>query len=353
MSLNSADRLNLKDHDSWSRVETALRGSLLREAAALERARRLSELVQKQTLALRLGKENASTDGSTIVNLQTSLADALGAAEHAAACEANARAELARERDALAVAASRIEDLASQLERLRQMLTAPPRPPRPVLPATAANAAATPFERWHAEAGLVRFDGMTGRRALSVAALTHIGHAPPQATTTPCCSPDKGQAPVPAGNESNTVELIQHAFWSSHAYGSPSGSHPSRPAVNELPRLGRSGSTVSGAAPLNGALSGGADQEKSLLTTTVAVTTSPVVGRAQVVAEGGSSQGEDAPRALSFTHSSNWARTPHSTKAIGGSQSFAEFREVVSADRDKVRALLVAVEERRRGSGAK
>lgn len=353
MSFSGADRLNLKDHDSWSRVETALRDSLLREAAALERARRLSELVQKQILALRLGQENASTDGSTIVNLQSSIADALGAAEHAATCEANARGELKREQEALAIAARRIEELASQLEGMRQMLPTPPRPPRPVLPATTANAAATPFERWHTDAGLARFDGATGRRALSVAALTHIGHAPMQPSA--CCGDAAHAIVETTKTEGNTVELIQHAFWSPQAYGSPS-LLPSRPAVNGSPRVGRV-SAASGPASSSGAMAGGAllssrnDTKKSPSTVTVTATATTttaigsVVGQAQVVAEG--SHVDDLHRSLSFTHSSNWARTPHPAKAIGGNQSFAEFREVVSADRDKVRALLLAVEERR------
>ena len=160
-------------------VQAHLLDSLEAEGTMLDSLKALSASAQRQALALEAALSVHQQDAALIASLRTRLAEAAGMVEAAAARERGAQEELSRERLALTAAAQRVEELAAQAEGLRQMIAAAPRPPRPQLSgAVQGGASDTPFERWRANAGLLRLEGVPRgrRRSLSPGTVRRLGH---------------------------------------------------------------------------------------------------------------------------------------------------------------------------------
>jgi len=160
-------------------IQASLFDSFDIEGTILDRLKVAAAALHQQALSQEATLAVHAQDGMLIGSLRTRLAEAAGAVEAAEARERNALAELARERAALAAAAARVEELAARVEELRQMIASAPRPPRPQLMPEACGGGGgggggtSPFERWRANAGLVRLEGAPRgkRRSLSPRAL--------------------------------------------------------------------------------------------------------------------------------------------------------------------------------------
>ena len=205
-------------------VQAHLLDSLEAEGTMLDSLKALSASAQRQALALEAALSVHQQDAALIASLRTRLAEAAGMVEAAAARERGAQEELSRERLALTAAAQRVEELAAQAEGLRQMIAAAPRPPRPQLSgAVQGGASDTPFERWRANAGLLRLEGVPRgrRRSLSPGTVRRLGHVTAVcaggcggACEGGCGGGGGGTALLGAG----PIELEPHPFWSPQLY---------------------------------------------------------------------------------------------------------------------------------------
>ena len=150
-------------------IQASLFDSFDIEGTILDRLKVAAAALHQQALSQEATLAVHAQDGMLIGSLRTRLAEAAGAVEAAEA----------RERAALAAAAARVEELAARVEELRQMIASAPRPPRPQLMPEACGGGGgggggtSPFERWRANAGLVRLEGAPRgkRRSLSPRAL--------------------------------------------------------------------------------------------------------------------------------------------------------------------------------------
>jgi hypothetical protein len=218
-------------------IQASLFDSLDSEGAVLQRLKAAAVALHRRALSQEATLAVHAQDAALIASLRTRLAEAAGAVEAAEARERNALAELARERAALAAASQRVGELAARVEGLRQMIAAAPRPPRPQLApeACGGGGGGSPFERWRADAGLVRLEGAPRgkRHSLSPRTLRRLGHVAAVSEGVAVRGAGGGTALLGEG----VLQLVPHPFWSPQLYAGGSGGAP--PAGEGAPRPAR------------------------------------------------------------------------------------------------------------------